>query len=263
MERPGAHAPCPLCGRRVADLANHYRYCERALVAKASASRAPLADATNAPPPPARAQLNVNSLKRKADDCLLDMQLDHQMTHKNVCAVRHILNSVVEDIIDASNHGPSGDDEEVEEDVKEVEQLLQLYDDPDNWRKERQANRQNYPYIAPDTRELRDEGKPVRTYAYFSIIKLIHRRLVHDKGFRQRHVALSKELRKGEKHKKYPTGPIKTMLDGIKARYHHRLHAKSDDVTELRLAGIAQVDDLEVRGALASNRNPISSLGHS
>jgi hypothetical protein len=192
-----------------------------------------------------RARFAQGNLKRKVSDRLLDMQIDHGMSHKNVCDVRQLLNDVCVDVSDARDDQwecASADDGGDEGCLEDEDPLLEPFKDAQNWRKHLEENRSKYPYIEPNTTKLEDGDE----FASFSLKSLIHRRLNHDHAFRRRQVATSAALRTGERFRKPPDGPMQSMLDGVRSRYHHRLHAPSSDENELRLAGIMQNDDVEV-----------------
>jgi hypothetical protein len=223
------------------NVAQHERYCI-GIAKTRTADRAALGDITNANPDAhTRARFQAQSLKRKMEDNLIDMKMQHTMTHAGVSAVRVLLNQVVSEMSDAARDmSDTGDCDE-----DDTEEDASLFEEAENWRKHLASERAEYPYIQPKQKIIETEGKPDGKLNYFSIIDLIKRRLFHDKAFRLRADSKSKELRKGEKYKKPPTGTIADTLDATKARFS-RLHAPSDDEDEIRLAGILQVDDVEV-----------------
>jgi hypothetical protein len=242
---------CRACGQPYRSLAQHRRYC-REVAAEPPLPFAPVGDENRAPNHACNARFEKEDLKRKVSEELLDIEIQHQLSHSSVCAFRGLLNTTVSEVYAGCNsHGDNGEGDRDDEDDEEIWKALEPFEDPTNWRAEDAEAKAKYPFIRPKVTVLEgnvEQPLSKRSYVSFTLIDLIHRRLMHDKAFRLRTMETSKRLRKGDKHMKAlgEQDEIVDMLDGMAARFHPKLHAPSDDENELRLGGLLQVDDVEV-----------------
>ena len=107
------------------------------------------------------------------------------------------------------------------------------------------------PCLEPREAHLSEE--PGDVVVSFRVADLIHRKLQHDAAFRKRVLERSDYFKSGVDFEKTPT-ELEDIADGVEVRYHPKLMRPEQPGEEdhVRLLGLFNADDVEVRAALAS-----------
>jgi hypothetical protein len=120
------------------------------------------------------------------------------------------------------------------------------------------AVKQIAPYIEPDTVQLsKEKGDSVTSCR---LPKLIERKLQRDPAFRRRILERSDYYKSGIAYAT-PPSELSELDDSVKARYHSKLMrpAQPGEENHVRMAGLFNCDDVEVRGPAP---NPVHTPAH-
>ena len=202
----------------------------------------------------ARARIHSTTLKQVVAKDLADMRYEHGLEEKDIQRIKvavqswvdNHLNSVVRALDDESMLAPG-----ISRADAAAKLSCDLFAGLRNSAQEMAQAKKELPFLEPrivyPSAKGRKLGEPIVS---FDVAKLLARRIQNDKGFRQKILAASDEMKKGDRWRVTPT-VLNNMMDGVGARWHPRLlrPAGPGEEKDVRIALIFNCDDIETVGS--------------